>query len=1167
MSRQYKDLGAVTAYAIAKENGFTGTEAEWLESLRGRDGTDGTDGSNGADGTKVTAEVDAATKKTTLVLKDGETTKRVELGGVGQGTAAGGEIFGDYSQNKATAQYAHAEGNNATASGACSHVEGVSSKSSGIGSHAEGLGTEAAGNYSHAEGKGTNAGGENSHAEGLQSVASGDGSHAEGQSRAKGNGSHAEGSGNANGGCSHAEAYSTATGDGSHAEGAGCEAKGSDSHAEGAGSKTGENGFAAHAEGSGTNANGNSAHAEGSQTTAGGVSSHAEGGNNTASGDYSHVEGRGTTASGEYAHAEGISSTASGQASHAEGMGSLAAAQGQHVQGKYNVEDADGTYAHIVGGGTGDDDRKNIQTLDWEGNETIAGDYTNGQGDKLHDVAGKLAKNLGADNAGKALLVGETGDVEPKKLADVMPVIESIHDTSDDNFTAETVLTVADGSKKKYISIPHVFVGKTNSKSGEIFNGAVSANGANAHAEGDATVASSNCQHVVGRCNVEDTEGKYIEIVGNGVADSHAPYNRATPSNARTLDWQGNEWIAGDYTNANGNSLNQVADDVAAAKETLDGLSDDVAAAADSAEAAAASANAAAQSAGNAATSATAAAESKEAAAATAENIKDSLDQIAENKAAVSQLKEATAKLKDGKISKFYASSQGNTNLPDSDDGRIMDLMLYGKSEQKQYSGKNLWSFGDITTATESGIPMQIPAGTYTLTRVGTGNLSLRFYWGTTDEESVLIKVGESTQYQIQLDHDINTINFNVGGFSAPIKNIQLEKGSTATDYEPYTGGIPSPNPEYPQEIKNVVNPMVKVTGKNLLKIKLAEASTAGGITYISNADGSLHLSGTRTSAGALSVENVPVKKGKWTLYVINRTKNELNCYFLTAQNTTLETKCFDVAEDTITTLQIKGKEDGLVYDGDLYLMLLSGDHTSDAVDYEPYTETSATLPYTLHAIPVASGGNVVIDGQQYIADYVDVERGKLVRWISSVELTGTESWSYTDATITTSNRFGISFPTCKAYVGMSDALVNAGEKIIGSDNAFSLYGSWIDVRYTACDSVDAFKSFLAQRKSDGNAIKIHYALAASTETDLTADEIAAFKALVSHYPVTNVSTTSDQLDGYTVFDYPISLANGWNYVKQQLGDTRDYLYGIDLMTAEAYVNSEYAAALAEIEV
>jgi hypothetical protein len=39
-----------TAYDIAVENGFVGTEAAWLESLVGADGAAGTNGTNGADG-------------------------------------------------------------------------------------------------------------------------------------------------------------------------------------------------------------------------------------------------------------------------------------------------------------------------------------------------------------------------------------------------------------------------------------------------------------------------------------------------------------------------------------------------------------------------------------------------------------------------------------------------------------------------------------------------------------------------------------------------------------------------------------------------------------------------------------------------------------------------------------------------------------------------------------------------------------------------------------------------------------------------------------------------------------------------------------------------------------------------------------------------------------
>lgn len=47
-----------------------------------------------------------------------------------------------------------------------------------------------------------------------------------------------------------------------------------------------------------------------------------------------------------------------------------------------------------------------------------------------------------------------------------------------------------------------------------------------------------------------------------------------------------------------------------------------------------------------------------------------------------------------------------------------------------------------------------------------------------------------------------------------------------------------------------------------------------------------------------------------------------------------------------------------------------------------------------LNAIPVSSGGNVTIDGQQYIADYVDVERGKLVKRVYEYVFSGKERWT-----------------------------------------------------------------------------------------------------------------------------------------------------------------------------
>lgn len=46
-----------------------------------------------------------------------------------------------------------------------------------------------------------------------------------------------------------------------------------------------------------------------------------------------------------------------------------------------------------------------------------------------------------------------------------------------------------------------------------------------------------------------------------------------------------------------------------------------------------------------------------------------------------------------------------------------------------------------------------------------------------------------------------------------------IEKGSTATAYEPYTGGEPSPSHEYPQKISNLSKAELKVAGKNLADV------------------------------------------------------------------------------------------------------------------------------------------------------------------------------------------------------------------------------------------------------------------------------------------------------------------------------------------------------------
>lgn len=61
-----------------------------------------------------------------------------------------------------------------------------------------------------------------------------------------------------------------------------------------------------------------------------------------------------------------------------------------------------------------------------------------------------------------------------------------------------------------------------------------------------------------------------------------------------------------------------------------------------------------------------------------------------------------------------------------------------------------------------------------------------------------------------------------------------IEKGSTISAYEPYSGGKPSPSPDYPQEIKVVENPTIKILGKNLMSVGVDELGNSADNFYMS---------------------------------------------------------------------------------------------------------------------------------------------------------------------------------------------------------------------------------------------------------------------------------------------------------------------------------------------
>lgn len=145
-----------------------------------------------------------------------------------------------------------------------------------------------------------------------------------------------------------------------------------------------------------TTASAPGAHAEGGLTVANASYSHAEGFKSASTGEYSHVEGIVCESSGQGSHAEGYYTVASGQRSHSEGCFTEAASQYQHVQGKYNVVDSKGVYAHIVGNGTGKNNRHNAYTLDWQGNAWFAGEV---QGTNLpYTISSKVLATIPASD-------------------------------------------------------------------------------------------------------------------------------------------------------------------------------------------------------------------------------------------------------------------------------------------------------------------------------------------------------------------------------------------------------------------------------------------------------------------------------------------------------------------------------------------------------------------------------------------------------------------------------------------------------------------------------------------------------------------------------------------------------------------------------------------------
>ena len=207
------------------------------------------------------------------------------------------------------------------------------------------------------------------------------------------------------------------------------------------------------------------------------------------------------------------------------------------------------------------------------------------------------------------------------------------------------------------------------------------------------------------------------------------------------------------------------------------------------------------------------------------------------------------------------ASGTGHVTITDAAEHPLLNLNLAGKSEQAVTTGTQLFDAGNlINTNTETSIADDgktiTVSGSKAYSRASvniaidlvagkqitlSGNISVvsTGVERCAEEAQVTVTLADgtkqyysikSTSSQITFDVPIDTQNVMLGLYpnnSANVldtpnvikfTNIMLNAGDTSKPWEPYTGGKPSPSPEYPQEIVGPDITEVMVTGTDQSK-------------------------------------------------------------------------------------------------------------------------------------------------------------------------------------------------------------------------------------------------------------------------------------------------------------------------------------------------------------
>lgn len=473
------------------------------------------------------------------------------------------------------------------------------------------------------------------------------------------------------------------------------------------------------------------------------------------------------------------------------------------------------------------------------------------------------------------------------------------------------------------------------------------------------------------------------------------------------------------------------------------------------------------------------------------------------------------------------------------------EFSMYGKSTQVKTTGVNLANGMDnVYKKEQSGQQKQsycwgyslgggplildkpLKAGTYTFSFYSDATASIYlakapYVTGQFIQYSVNQKVTGDIKNGLQryfcpfqLTDERDLIGIYSEGYTTCFGGM-INFGDKPLPYEPYTGGKPSPSPEYPQEIANAGdngNIKVEVTGRNLFPLIEDNIVKNSPLTATINSDGSISIYGTplKRYESVFTTQLIDFHPGTYYLGGGIFEKGKLIVQLNIARNDDsveyISNKSFELKkDDKKRSLSIQYSNAELIpVNQIIYPLLVYG---AENVPFEPYKQPQTlTLktPDGLPGIPVKSGGNYTDStGQQWITDEIDLSRGEKVQRVGNIIFDGSddEKWSFIQGGLKSRAVIAIqnidsgarcnSFRYCESLESESEP---SGMFDLGSGRyfRFGIYG--------LCNSVEEWRTLLQTKP-----VEVLYILPDSIITPLSPGEIAAYKALHTYSPNTTV--------------------------------------------------------------